>query len=80
MKADELTKEAERLKADINRPPGIALFSHHTYSGCDDAFFQSIAHVDKATRDKIRRGESVDLAKLLPPGADPGGLWGPGPP
>ena len=65
-KAEELIKEAERLKADIARPPGIAFMSNHTYSGCDDVFFQSIAHVDKATRDKIKRGESVDLVKLLP--------------
>ena len=64
---NELIKEAERLKADIIRPPGninIQL-SNHTYSGCDNAFFQSIVHVDKATRDKIKRGESVDLVKLL---------------
>ena len=65
-KADEIIKEAERLKAEITRPPGIASLSVHTYSGCDDAFFQSITHVDKATRDKIKRRESVDLLKLLP--------------
>ena len=46
-----------------------APLSDHTYSGCDVAFCQSIAQVDKPVRDKIKRGESVDLVKLLPGGA-----------
>ena len=66
LKAEELIKHAEHLKAYIIRPPGKAHLSHHTYSGCDDSFFQSLSHVDKTTREKIKRGESVDLAKLLP--------------
>ena len=69
MKADELIKQAERLKSDISRPPGkypAHYLSNLTYSGCDDAFFQSIADVDKATRDKIGREEAVDLVKLPP--------------
>ena len=65
---EELIHEAERLKADIARPPGklIAPMSSTTYSGCDGAFFQSISHVDKQWREKIMGGESVDLLKLLP--------------
>ena len=66
--AEELILKAERLKANINRPPGniFAQGSNVLYSGCDDAFFQSIAHIDKSIRNKFTKGEAVDLVKLLP--------------
>ena len=62
-----MLRDAERLKADIIRPPGIAHMSNVTYCDCDDAFFQSISHVDKQLRDKfLKKGEFVDLVKILP--------------
>ena len=66
IRRDEMIRDAERLKATIVRPPGMAFQSNVTHSGCDDSFFQSVCHVDKQTREKIKRGESVDLVKLLP--------------
>ena len=80
-RADQLMKKAEKLKASIVRPNGKLhssnsctnlgnVSSHH----CDryrvyqwnEEYFQYTAHIDRNTEDKIKRGEFVELQKLLP--------------
>ena len=61
---DKMVAAVEKGKADIFKPPGNNL-AHDTYQ-IDDEFFMLTAHVDEALIAKIRKGEYVDLAKLLP--------------
>ena len=63
-KADKLIRDAEHLKASVTRPSGKKdlLYVHQ----CDDAFFHYTAHVDKVLKEKIKKGEFMELEKLLP--------------
>ena len=70
--AEKLIVEAEQFKAAIEAPAGknqVATPLLGTGQGMtDDDFFHIICHVDRKLRDKIEKGEFVDLEKLLPQG------------
>ena len=61
-----MIKEAEHLKASFTRPSGKSRADLMYVHECDDAYFHYTSHVDKQTREKIKRGEFVELEKLLP--------------
>ena len=64
---DELIKAAEKGKAEVFRPPGKDNFNHQmTTAEIYDTLFHTTSHVDKALREKIEKGQFIDLAKLLP--------------
>ena len=67
-RADKVVVDAERFKAGILPPPGQSNlykeFAGHNLS--DDDFFHLTCHIDKALREKIERGEYVELERLLP--------------
>ena len=58
---NSMVLEAERSKAKILQPSGNDDFVYHG----DQYFHNFSAHVDKSLREKIERGEFVDLGKLL---------------
>ena len=68
-KADKIIKQNERLKADITRPPGngvdniLARFSHHAYSGYDDAFFSQLPTLTRPLGTKLRKGRQFIYQK-----------------
>ena len=70
-KADEMIRVAELNKAKIMKAPGKMLvnpelgFEHTNHLLCDESFFHYAAHVDKGLRDKIKKGEFIELEKLL---------------
>ena len=68
--ADDMMKEAEWSKAKIYKPPGessniVTSDSSNEVFGDDDTFIIN-EHVDPAVVAKIKKGEYIDLAKLLP--------------
>ena len=73
-RAEQLIKEAEQLKASIIRPSGKSKrmsyrdesFNRFKVFQCDKAYFHNTSHIDKATKDKIKKAEFVELEKLLP--------------
>ena len=67
-KAEKLILEAERFKATVNPPPGILDNAHFDqgFVRDDDEFFHITCHVDPNTIAKIRKGEFIDLERLLP--------------
>ena len=81
-KADKLLIAAEKYKAAVNRPPGMypnelgETFSEHLNVDNpvvepvvvldDDDFFHVTCHVDPTIKNKIAKGEYVDLERLLP--------------
>ena len=66
--ADKYVVDAELFKASIEPPTGEKIQS--TFNGghisTDDEFFHLTCHIDSALRDKIKKGQYVDLDKLLP--------------
>ena len=86
LRANHLILEAERYKAAVNSPPGMEI-DHNQIPpelsvGCqvqgvldDDEFFHVSCHVDDSLKNKIERGQFVDLEKLLPRSRiNPGGF------
>ena len=60
-RADEMVLDAEKYRAIIeSRPPG----RHYTESS-DDDFFHLTCHIDQSVKDKICRGEFVELERLI---------------
>ena len=45
---------------------GVALADHNQMGVSDDDFFHLVCHIDQALKQKIEKGEYVDLDKLLP--------------
>ena len=67
--AKESVLQAEKYKADL-APEGTCSFSYEQLKNLidaqrDDEFFHTICHVDPSLREKIKKGEYVDLEKLL---------------
>ena len=60
--ADRITLQAEQFKANIAAPK-VNEFISITES--DDDFFHITCHVDSSLKEKIERGEYVDLERLL---------------
>ena len=60
---EKMIVDAECGKAQILKPPGNIDLST---AEIDDKFFHSSSHIDKKLKEKIERGEFVDLEKLLP--------------
>ena len=56
----KLIKQAELSKAKLLRPSG----EQYDYSR-DDDFYHFMAHIDKGLQEKIRKGEFIQLNKLL---------------
>ena len=56
----KLIKQAELSKAKLLRPSG----EQYDYSR-DDDFYHFMAHIDKGLQEKIRKGEFIELNKLL---------------
>ena len=73
-KADQLILDAERSKAQIDRPSDESKTSCNSYVRSqgeifypEDYLFQHFsAHVEKSLQDKIKRSKFVHLSKLLP--------------
>ena len=63
-RADRTVLEAERFKVAMAPPPGNVPEFENSLS--DDNFFHLTCHIDKNLREKIERGEYVELEKLLP--------------
>ena len=70
IRADKALAEAERMKAQIEQPPGIYLQNQgipNIGSGVsDDDFFHLTCYIDPSLILKIEKGEFVELEKLLP--------------
>ena len=74
--ADKILLEGEQNKADIALPPkgnveepvimAMNSFKAQPQQDADDDFFHVTCHIDTALREKIEKGEFVDLEKLLP--------------
>ena len=65
--ASKLILEAEQFKANVEQPQGTYDTTNTSVDKVtDDDFFHLVCHVDIATRNKIEKGEFVDLEKLLP--------------
>ena len=72
-KANRIILEAERFKASVSTLPGTSNNSAHSnssipsYDGAeDDMFFHVTCHLDPMLRERISRGEFVELDRLLP--------------
>ena len=77
--SDAAVLEAERFKATINPRSGIKFNNDNILPGYqmeqlkhmryldseDDEFFHTTCHIDQSLRDKIKRGEFVELEKLI---------------
>lgn len=67
--SSELLKSPKKVIKPVqgmgNLPIVPTMFRAESISMTDDAFFQFSAHVDKATCEKIAKGEFVELGKLL---------------
>ena len=61
-RADAMVIEAEKYKASIENKAAGKQYKDSS----DDEFFHLTCHVDQNLREKIERGEYVDLEKLLP--------------
>ena len=81
MEANDRTEqtivEAEKFHAQINKPPGELNLNHVGLNSqlgemsagtglMDDNFFHLTCHIDSNLKQKIEKGEFVDLDKLLP--------------
>ena len=64
--AEERILQAERYKASLQIPQqGKEISLLARYMDDDDDFFHLTCHIDSTTREKIKRGEFVELVKLL---------------
>ena len=65
--AQKIILEAERYRANVEQPTGLPFsVTNQNNSISDDEFFHLTCHVDLALRDKIQKGDFVELEKLLP--------------
>ena len=68
--ASKLVLEAEQYKANVEQPQGMS--NQNVPVGkmgtqlTDNDFFHLVCHVDANMRQKIKKGQFVDLEKLLP--------------
>lgn len=73
-RADRMIRDAELNKAEIIKPPGGSKFlniidqiaKHPDTDRCDELASTTSAHVDQTTREKVERGQFVELHKLRP--------------
>ena len=72
-RANQLILEAERYKASVNNPSGMfatAASNNELNANVtaldDDEFFHVTCHIEESLRNKIERGQFVELEKLLP--------------
>ena len=66
-KATRAIIQAEQFKAQLTPPPGaIQSIQSVVDNDNDDDFFHVSCHIDDALKEKIERGEFVDLEHLLP--------------
>ena len=74
-KSKDLIIGAEKFKDSTNPPPGmvsiigpagLVMTGPQGVMDMDDQFFHVTCHVDQGLKDKIAKGEFVDLEKLLP--------------
>ena len=73
--ADKFNLDAEQHKVSLPRPKGNFDFEKFLQNmDDDDQFFHVTCHIEQGLRDKIARGEFVNLDKLLP--KDKGGCGG----
>ena len=63
--ADKVILQAEQFKANITAPPKGNEFTPILVEN-DDDFFHITCHVEHNLKEKIERGDFVDLEKLLP--------------
>ena len=68
--------DAERFKESVQSPPGTCNFVQPgAYSGNDDdTFFHVTCHLDPVLKNKIAKGEFVELDRLLPKQRNSGGF------
>ena len=68
-KASKIILDAERFKASVNEPPGT-YSQEQSHSNVelvnDDNFLHVTCHIEPNLRDKIARGEFIELERLLP--------------
>ena len=77
--ADQVIVEAEQFKAAVEAPKGNSTACNQVFQSQDlnqiiktlmdnddDEYFHLTCHIDIALKQKIERGEFVDLEKLLP--------------
>ena len=65
-KAHNIIHDVELAKAKILQLPGKdSDFKHTKHLLCDESYFHYAAHVDRSIRNKIKKGQYVDLEKLL---------------
>ena len=66
--AEKLILDAERFKANVDKPTGMPMpnLNLSTIVPLDDEFLHLTCHVDQGLSSKIKKGEYVDLEKLLP--------------
>ena len=69
-KSNKIILDAERFKEKINPPPGKDAVRPAGLGAegldVDDQFFHVTCHVDQGLKQKIEKGEFIDLEKLLP--------------
>ena len=63
--AADLVLKAERYKAELAPEGMFDKLKKLVSANQDDKFFHIICHIDQGLRDKIKKGEFVDLEKLL---------------
>ena len=63
-RAQQIVIEAEQHKATTERPGNLE--SQQLMDKSDDEFFHLTCHIETSLKQKIERGEYVDLEKLLP--------------
>ena len=61
-----ITLQAERFNANVSAPKGMVPLINHDIETNDDDFFHITCHVDPSLKEKIERGEFVELERLLP--------------
>ena len=66
--ADKIILEAEKFKASVQAPQGMvnSLFNIVQFFDNDDDFFHVTCHIDPVLKDKIEKGEFVELERLIP--------------
>ena len=66
-RANRIILEAEQYRAQVETPKGKQPFMQQpNLVNMDEEFFHISCHIDQSIRDKIEKGEFVELEKLLP--------------
>ena len=64
-RGNEAITEAEKFKASVAPLPGMNNMQYFSTEAMDDEFFHITSHIDNSLKEKIEKGEFVDLEKLL---------------